>query len=214
MSEFGVTQETYSPDNLIAGVKQLITKGITLLSGENRSRGALLGKITKALGTVAADGGNTGNGTITGTAMGKLAIIGTYTIECVEAITNGGRFKVIDPNGNRLNDAVVGAAYSTDHLGFTLNDGATDFIVGDKFTFAVDAGSGKYQLSLAAAVDGSQDPVGILTTDTDASAADVETSVYTEGEFDEDSVTYGTGHTKDSVRDALNDLGIVLKSTR
>lgn len=211
MSDPSMVQETFSPDNLIAGLKQLITKGITLLSGENRTRGALLGKITKALGAVAVDGGNTGDGTITGGALGKLAIIGTYALECVEAIGNGGRFKVITPNGDRLDDALVGSAYLNDHLGFTLNDGAADFIVGDKATLIVGAGSLKHQLSIAAAVDGSQDPVAVLSIDTDASAADKETSVYVEGEFNETGITFGAGHTADSVRVALADLGIHLK---
>jgi len=72
-------------------------------------------------------------------------------------------------------------------------------------------GSLKYKLSAAAAVDGSQYPEGILVEDTDASAADIDTGVYIAGEFNENAITFGAGHTADSVRDALRLKGIYLK---
>lgn len=71
--------------------------------------------------------------------------------------------------------------------------------------------SGKYVLSLSAAGDGSQTPVAILTEDVDASAADVTSAAYLTGEFNEDAVTYGAGHTKATVKDGLRSLGIFLK---
>jgi len=43
----GLTSETFSPDNLIAGDNvKVVTEGVTILSGEVLSRGALLGRIT------------------------------------------------------------------------------------------------------------------------------------------------------------------------
>ncbi len=38
--------ETYTPDKLIAGDFKLVTGEVTILSGQNLSKGALLGKIT------------------------------------------------------------------------------------------------------------------------------------------------------------------------
>lgn len=38
--------ETYSPDNLLAGDYPAVTDEVTVVSGQNLSRGALLGKIT------------------------------------------------------------------------------------------------------------------------------------------------------------------------
>lgn len=70
--------------------------------------------------------------------------------------------------------------------------------------------SGKYVLSLAGAADGSQTPVAILAEDLDASAADAQGIVYVSGDFNENAITYGTGHTADSVRAGLRDLNIYL----
>lgn len=70
--------------------------------------------------------------------------------------------------------------------------------------------SGKYVLSLAAAADGSQNPVAILAEDVDASAGDKKGIVYVSGDFNEDAIIYGTGHTADSVRAGLRDLNIYL----
>lgn len=212
MADQLLTESSYSPDNLPAG-NRTITQAIILFLGQVLTRGALLGKITKALGAITADGGNTGDGVITGGALGNLAVLGTYTLECIAAAVNAGTFSVIDPNGDMLENAEVTVAYSGP-IDFLINDGAADFIVGDKFTFVVGAGSGKYVLSLAAAVDGSQDPVSILSADTDATAADVDnTLVYISGEFNYNAMTFGAGHTAASVMDELRALGIFLKDS-
>lgn len=70
--------------------------------------------------------------------------------------------------------------------------------------------SGKYVLSLAAAIDGSQTPVAILAEDVDATGGDKSGIVYISGDFNENAITYGTGHTADSVRAGLRDLNIYL----
>jgi hypothetical protein len=70
--------------------------------------------------------------------------------------------------------------------------------------------SGKYVLSLAAAADGSQTPVAILAEDVDATGGDKSGIVYISGDFNENAITYGTGHTADSVRAGLRDLNIYL----
>ena len=69
---------------------------------------------------------------------------------------------------------------------------------------------GAYVLSLSAAADGSQTPVAVLAHDTDATSAAAETLVYERGDFNQAAVTFGTGHTADSVRDGLRGLGIFL----
>lgn len=114
----GVTTETYSPDNLIAGSFPIVSESAILEAGQNLTRGALLGKVTT---------------------------------------------------------------------------------------------TGKYKLSTSSATDGSQTPTAILAKDTDATAADTTTVVYLSGEFNQDRITYGPGHTADSVKDGLRNLGIYLK---
>lgn len=70
--------------------------------------------------------------------------------------------------------------------------------------------SGKYNLSLAAAGDGSQTPDAVLAQDTDASGGDVQTIAYVRGDFDENELVLGTGHTLASIREGLRDKGITL----
>jgi len=72
--------------------------------------------------------------------------------------------------------------------------------------------SGKYTLSLAAATDGSEVPSVILADDVDASGGDKLAGVYLAGEFNAGAMTFGTGHTAASTKDALRDAGIHLKS--
>jgi|APAra7269096819_1048525.scaffolds.fasta_scaffold32885_2 hypothetical protein len=70
--------------------------------------------------------------------------------------------------------------------------------------------TGKYVLSLDAATDGSEVPAAILVEDTDATDADAPTVAYIRGDFLTGGVTFGTGHTAASVKDALRDQGIFL----
>ena len=141
---------TYSPDNLIAGEFPLLSKVVTLLSGQNLARGAVLGKITKAGASSAAKGGgNTGNGTCTvdGTTPVKAgAKTGVYKVRCVEVATNNGIFEVRDPDGFVIGGQIImaaGAGAFDDDIKFALADGSSDFVVGDGFDITVAAGSGR-----------------------------------------------------------------------
>ncbi len=70
--------------------------------------------------------------------------------------------------------------------------------------------SGKYVLSLSAAEDGSQTPDAILAEDASAATADTQVIAYFSGEFNELVVTFGAGHTADSLRESLRDKSIFL----
>jgi hypothetical protein len=72
---------------------------------------------------------------------------------------------------------------------------------------------GKCALSLAAASDGSQAPWAVLAKDTDATGEDRTTVVYVAGVFNSGAMTFGTGHTAESVAEGLRDKGIFLKTT-
>ena len=69
---------------------------------------------------------------------------------------------------------------------------------------------GKYNLSLAAASDGSQTPDLILAQGCDASAGDKEALAYSRGDFNINALTIGTGHTAASIAEGLRAKGIVL----
>ena len=70
---------------------------------------------------------------------------------------------------------------------------------------------GRFTLSKSASGDGSQVPDAILAHDADASAGDVEAVIYVEGEFNQDALTYGSGHTAASVAQGLRERGIHLR---
>lgn len=72
--------------------------------------------------------------------------------------------------------------------------------------------SGKVVAVDNAAADGSQTPYAILAEDADATSADVVTTAYLKGSFNEDALTFGGDDTAADHRVALRDLGIYLKS--
>ena len=69
----------------------------------------------------------------------------------------------------------------------------------------------KLILSASGATDGSQTPVGIMADDVDATVEDKTAPMYRTGEFNQDDLVLGTGHTIDSVKPTLRDAGIHLK---
>lgn len=114
----------------------------------------------------AADGGNTGNGAISGVALGAKAQPGVYSVEAISAGSNTATFAVFDPSGNRLADAVTGTPYDNGQIAFAIADGATDFVVGDGFSITVtETGAGKYVPLDLSAVDGAQTVAGIALAD-------------------------------------------------
>lgn len=113
-----MTTETYTPDNLLAGDFPVVTEEVTVITGQNLTRGTVLGKITV---------------------------------------------------------------------------------------------SGKVNLSLAAADDGSEAVYAVLAEDVDATSADQVGTAYLTGEFLTSELTFGTGHTAASARAALRAHNIYLR---
>jgi hypothetical protein len=77
----------------------------------------------------------TGNGTLTGLVALGTAVTETWTITCTVASLDGGTFSVVGSVSGAQADATVGVAYANTFIEFLINDGATDFIVGDVFSF-------------------------------------------------------------------------------
>lgn len=124
----------------------------------------------------------TGNGTISGLSLGPDAIPGNYRVENIEAIVNGGRFRVVAPDGDEVAvGSIVAGAGGTlvlanqRQLNLTITDGATDFIVGDAFNVAVfnQLVGGKVVAWDPTAVDGRDDAFGILFDNVDATLGDL-----------------------------------------
>ena len=141
---------------------------VTVLAGSGADRtlelGHVVGAATIGAVSVAAAGGNTGNGTFTlDTTEPRLAHcqVGDYAVKCTAADTDSGTFEVFDPAGNSLGEVLVGATFAN-QIKFVIADGATDFAAGDLFTVTVAAGSGKVVELDPDAVDGTQYAYGVL----------------------------------------------------
>jgi hypothetical protein len=167
----------------------------TVLLGNNLFKDELLtfaGAATVVEGTIlarkavadaivaAADVGNTGDGTTTLAAVVTgpvVPLVGAYNLENVEAVVNGGVFKLEDPNGALIAERLtmtVGAgaatAFTVGGMTFTITDGATDFALGDKFSLTV-AVDGKMVPYAIAGLGGAQIPKAVISYDVVAAGA-------------------------------------------
>lgn len=209
---------TYTPDNLIAGsVMPLVSEGVTLLTGTNYVLGTVLGKEKFAVGSIAA-GSNTGDATIASAVLAANVQLGTYTVKCItapsSASANDAVFAVYAPDGSRLLDAVQGVAYAGGHLVFTVGDAtSTDSIVGDSYTIAVIAGSGKLKTVNSNAVDGSQSPIAVLAENADATLSDKVAGAYLTGIFNESKLVFGGSDTVATHKEAMRKIGLFTKKT-
>lgn len=71
--------------------------------------------------------------------------------------------------------------------------------------------NGKFKLSASASSDGSETPDAILAERANAATDDVQAVVYFSGEFNENALVLGAGHTLDSVRIALRAKNVYLR---
>lgn len=187
-------------------------EAITVLSGQTLLTGAVLALL--AIGAVpatgTANGGNTGNGTLTGVAAGAAVKVGTYIVVIDAAAANAGSFRVEDPDGAVIGHGTVGVAFSDAQIGFTVNDGSTDFAVGDSFTIVVPAGSGKYRALNPAGLDGSQNAAAVLFDAVDAAAGDKPgVAVVRHAEVNGEELEWPAGITSDQKTAAIKRLAAV-----
>lgn len=94
-----------------------------------------------------ANAGNTGTGTMGTPTITAGAKEGTYRVTIIAAATNAGTFEVEDPDGVPVGVGTVAVAFSHGGVAFTLSD-ATDFVVGDGFSFTVQPTTGTNILDL------------------------------------------------------------------
>lgn len=116
---------------------------LTVLSGQNLNAGAVLGRVKYGIGRVSIP-------TVVGTGTGAASLVyagpdvevGNYVLTCITAVAHGGVFSLTTPSGKALPNFTMtpgsggATAYTSRHINFTITD-ATDFIVGDSFTFVV-----------------------------------------------------------------------------
>jgi hypothetical protein len=204
-------------------IKEIEAQNITLKfpGADTYVEGTILARKQVADVPVAvADAGNTGDGTVTSLSViagDVIPLVGAYNFECTFVVTNGGVFKLEDPNGNLVADNItlrVGAGLVTTviagGLKFLVTDGATDFIAGDKFaiTVAVDGDAVIYD---PAGIGGAQIPSMVLTYEASATGAEDQAHrALVKGEVRRDKLVIdGGGTITDRLVDQLRDFGIV-----
>ena len=147
----------------------------TVLEGTILARKAVVDAVT-----VAAGGSNTGDGTVTAATVAAglvVPVVGAYNLECIEAVTNGGVFKLEDPSGGVVDGYIpmtAGAGATTvietGGLTATITDGATDFAVGDTFSLTTVADGNLVPFATDGA-GGAQVPKSIATYEVVATGA-------------------------------------------
>jgi len=221
MSEDTIT-DSVTMDNLYVGRYPEWKGSRTIAESQTLLRGTVLGLILYGAVTSVADAGNTGDGTVTAldTLSGAGAVVGAYNLECTVAIADGGSFKLVDPNGIQVAGNLtltVGAGAATVFevagLTFTITDGATNFVVGDKFAVTVAEGSGEAVTLDIAATDGSDifDSI-LLDNRTTGVSETLPAPVAESGGFREESLIFGGSTTIDDVRKQMRDKNCYTKS--
>lgn len=145
----------YSRDQVTVAISQTLLAGSPVYN-EAQNAGATA--------SFSADAGNTGNGvlSLSGTPVLAAAKTGRYRAVCIEPGTNVGTFAVFDPDGVEIGRHIVaGAAFAT-QIGFSIADGATDFVAGDAFSIDIGIESLTDQQVKILPNDGSQVCSGLM----------------------------------------------------
>lgn len=200
----------FNNDTLVFAGAETVLKG-TLLARQ---------KVDTAI-SVAADGGNTGNGTATASVTGvsDLPIPGIYLLTCTFIVTNGGVFNVTDPNGNvvasnltlRVGDALL-TTFVVKGITFVVTEGSTDFAAADFFTATVVANE-KLAVFAIGGVAGLGVPVAISPNDlTKGSSGDFSARVQIAGDTLLSRLIIAAdgdaSNIDDVIRDQLRNVGI------
>lgn len=138
------------------------------------AKGTILARkvVADAVVAAAVAGNTSGSGTVTAATVvagSVIPLVGAYTLVCVTAVSNGGIFKLLDPNGaivatdiKMTVGSTTATVVKTAGLQFTITD-ATDFVAGDSFTLTV-AAVDYYVPFDSAGAGGAQVPSAIITS--------------------------------------------------
>lgn len=199
---------------------------VTVLGGSGSTRSipqfAVAGaqvEITSRTATAAAKSGNTGNGVMGAVTVAVGAQPGAYKVVFIEPGANVGTFVVYKPDGTVDGEGAVAAAYAGS-IGFTLADGATDFISGDAFTITVnEATVTKYTQINFSGADGTQNAAGIFPLAFSApDGVDVDGEIIARGPavVRAEELAWPAGATADQIAfatDQLKRLGILVRTS-
>lgn len=192
------------------------------------AKGTILARRAVALAVVASAFSGGGDGTITAASVAPgtvIPLVGAYTLRCTAAVTNGGVFRLEDPNGAivasdlRLTVANGGATiFEAAGLLFTVNEGTTDFSLGATATLTVSA-DGKLVPFDPAGAGGAQVPVAVLPYEVSRTGAgNVPIRALVAGEVKKERLIIDADGDGDNITsaiiDALRSYGIVATDTQ
>lgn len=205
-----MVSEIYNPDQLIAGRYPLETAEDAMLEGAAKlQRGAVLGQATLPTFSATAGGTNTGNGTVGSISLAPGGAFGDYKLTATDAT----HFDVTAPNGDSLGVATVGTTFN-DIVEFKITAGSTAFAAGDTFTLSALQPSGYWKLSVATASDGSQNPAGILASQSaDPTSGPVGVAVYIAGEFNVNAINFDSSWTAQQLRPKMRSTNVYLRNS-
>lgn len=194
---------------------------LTFAAADTFVKGTILARRSVAIAVTASAVTGTGNGTVTAATVvagPAVPLAGAYVLTVVTAVTHGGVWKLVDPNGALVTDGLVmtastGAAtvFEAGGLQFTITDGSTDFAAGDTATLTVAADGKLVPYNPATGAAGEQYPVAVLTYEvTRASGGDTPIRALVAGEVNKNRLVIDAGTTITNAHlDQLRHMGIV-----
>jgi len=197
---------------------------VTFAGAGTLAAGTILARQADALTVTASAVSGGGNGTVSAATVvaGAVPLVGVYTLTCLLAVTNGGKWKLTDPNGAIIADDLeqtVGAGAATvfnvGGLQFTITDGSSDFVAGATATLTV-AAVGKMVPYATAGVGGAQIPSMVLASALTATGAgDLPARPIIKGSVAKERlVINGGGSITDALCDQLRQFGIIAESVK
>lgn len=193
----------------------MTTGGTGMVAGDGFTV-AVVQTVQNPTATGTANGGNTGNSTMSAvTVTGYAPDVGNYRVTFIKANTNLGTFVVETPLGHVIGSGVVGTVFKGGGVSFTIADGSSDFIEGDGFIINVGAGTGKYRQWDPDNADGSGTVAGILNAQKNASIADQPAAVVVRDcEVNQAELVWATGMSAATIAMGvaqLKTLGIICR---
>lgn len=202
---------------------------LTFAAADTFLPGTLLARQSVVLAITPSAVTGTGNGTVTAASVvagDERPKVGNYVLRCTAAAANSGTFRLEDPDGEIVEAGLVLTAgagganpFEVGGLLFTINDGSTDFVVGDTFTLPVLTNSGKLVPFNPAGAGGAQFPMAVLTyTATKAAGGDLPVRVLVWGEVNRDRLLIDAdGHGNNittAILDQLRAAGIMASKVK
>lgn len=196
---------------------------LTFAAADTFVEGTILARraVATAITASAVSGG--GDGTVTAATVvagGPVPRVGVYTLRNTAAVTNGGVWRLEDPDGNIVASdlrmtvgALAATVFKAGGMTFTITDGATDFSLGATATLTTTA-DGKLVPYNPAVGGGVAVPVAVLTYEvTKAGSGDLPVRVLVAGRVNKNRLIIdvdGTGaNITNAVCDTLISHGIV-----